>query len=315
MNSFIALFVFLMLGTAAAFQRAAVMQKARVQMSLESAPKKAAAAALAALTTFSAISPAFAITRDELRSLDYLQVKGTGLANRCPEVGGAGSDTFVVGLNKQLVDVCIEPKVFQVAEEKSSKKGEAKKEFVNTKLMTRQTYSLDGISGSIGAGADGKLVFTEEDGIDYAATTVQTPGGERVPFLFTVKELVAKASSTGNSIAPGFQFGGSFTVPSYRTGLFLDPKGRGMTTGYDMAVALPGLQSGTEVDAELFKENNKVFDVLKGKIEFEVNKVNAADGEIGGVFVSTQPSDTDMGAKEPKTILLKGVFYGRVADK
>jgi len=58
-----------------------------------------------------------------------------------------------------------------------------------------------------------------------------------------------------------------------------------------------------------------VFDVLKGKIEFEVNKVNAADGEIGGVFVSTQPSDTDMGAKEPKTILLKGVFYGRVADK
>lgn len=47
-------------------------------------------------------------------------------------------------------------------------------------------------------------------------------------------------------------------VPSYRTGLFLDPKGRGMATGYDMAVALPALQTGEEGDAELFNENNKV---------------------------------------------------------
>jgi len=29
--------------------------------------------------------------------------------------------------------------------------------------------------------------------------------------------------------------------------------------------------------------------------------VNQELGEIGGVFVSKQPSDTDMGAKEPKT--------------
>jgi len=313
MNSFVTLFVFMLLGAAAAFQTAA-LQKAKVSMSLEGVQKKAATAAIAALASFSAISPAFAITRDELRSLDYLQVKGTGLANRCPEVSGAGKDSLNIGGNKALVDLCIEPKVFQVAEEKTGKKGETKKEFVNTKLMTRQTYTLDGISGSIGV-ADGKVVFTEEDGIDYAATTVQTPGGERVPFLFTIKELVAKASTSGSSITPGFQLGGNFVVPSYRTGLFLDPKGRGMNTGYDMAVALPGLQSGVEGDKELFGENNKVFDVLQGKIEFEVNKVNAAEGEIGGVFVSTQPSDTDMGAKTPKTILLKGIWYGRVADK
>merc|ERR1711957_403215 len=62
----------------------------------------------------------------------------------------------------------------------------------------------------------------------------------------------------------------------------------------------------------LFKETNKVFDVGKGAIEMEVNKVNQELGEIGGVFVSKQPSDTDMGAKAPKTILLKGVFYGKV---
>lgn len=30
-----------------------------------------------------------ALTKDELSSLSYLQVKGTGLANRCPEVSRA----------------------------------------------------------------------------------------------------------------------------------------------------------------------------------------------------------------------------------
>lgn len=84
-------------------------------------------------------------------------------------------------------------------------------------------------------------------------------------------------------------------------------------------------------------------------------QVNQELGEIGGVFVSKQPSDTDMGAKEPKTdggerererdcssqdaeskaverirgrevrgiclplildrtILLKGIFYGKVVN-
>jgi photosystem II oxygen-evolving enhancer protein 1 len=147
-------------------------------------------------------------------------------------------------------------------------------------------------------------------GIDYAATTVQLPGGERVPFLFTVKDLVAKGN--GPAFKPGFQMGGTFKTPSYRTGLFLDPKGRGGTTGYDMAVALPGLQSGEEGDDDLFKENNKTFDVTDGKIEFEVNKVNTEEQEIGGVFVATQLSDTDMGSKVPKKVLTKGIFYARV---
>jgi len=94
--------------------------------------------------------------------------------------------------------------------------------------------------------------------------------------------------------------------------VFLDPKGRGATSGYDQAVALPGLQTGVEGDAELFKENNKQFTVSKGNIELEINKVNAEDGEIGGVFVSQQDTDTDMGSKAPKKILLKGIFYGKI---
>ena len=62
------------------------------------------------------------------------------------------------------------------------------------------------------------MEFKEEDGIDYAAVTVQLAGGERVPFLFTIKELDAKGNLDG--------FGGDFLVPSYRGSSFLDPKVR-----------------------------------------------------------------------------------------
>merc|ERR1712066_890887 len=143
----------------------------------------------------------------------------------------------------------------------------------------------------------------EKDGIDYAPTTVQLPGGERVPFLFTVKNLVATSGAATSSIDPGLTFAGKFTVPSYRTGLFLDPKGRGTTTGYDQAVQLPALQA--RGDEELFKENNKIFEVLQGSVELEVTKVNNELKEIGGVFVHNQPSDTDLGSKVPTNLMLK----------
>lgn len=253
-----------------------------------------------------AAAPAQALTKSEVNSLSYLQVKGTGLANRCPEVLGDGTITPKTG--QKLVEMCIEPKAFAV-EEEVGRGGKTEKKFVNSKVMTRQTYTLDGVEGNLDV-SSGKIVFSEKEGIDYAACTVQLPGGERVPFLFTVKDLVAKGN--GGEFKPGFQMGGEFTTPSYRTGLFLDPKGRGGTTGYDMAVALPGLQSGEEGDDEMFKENNKVFDVTTGRIEMEVNKVNIGESEIGGVFVATQLGDTDMGSKVPKKVLTKGIFYARV---
>jgi photosystem II oxygen-evolving enhancer protein 1 len=253
-----------------------------------------------------AVSPAQALTKSEVNQLSYLQVKGTGLANRCSEV--IGEDSITPKAGQRLVDMCLEPKAWAV-EEEIGKGGQTQKKFVNSKVMTRQTYTLDGIEGNL-VSEGGNIVFKEKEGIDYAATTVQMPGGERVPFLFTVKDLVAKGN--GGSFKPGFQMGGEFSVPSYRTGLFLDPKGRGGTTGYDMAVALPGLQSGEEGDDEMFKENNKTFDVTTGRIEMEVNKVNAEEQEIGGVFVATQLGDTDMGSKVPKKILTKGIFYAKV---
>eukprot|EP00536_Pseudo-nitzschia_multiseries_P011104 jgi/Psemu1/243554/estExt_Genewise1.C_3620048 len=278
-----------------------------LQMSLKDDLMTAGKAAVAGAVVFGAMaSPAQALTKAETNSLTYLQVKGTGLANRCPEV--IGEDSIKPTTGQKLVEMCIEPKAWAV-EEEIGRGGKTEKKFVNSKVMTRQTYTLDGVEGDI-ENSGGAIVFKEKEGIDYAATTVQLPGGERVPFLFTVKDLVAKGS--GDTFKPGFQMGGDFSVPSYRTGLFLDPKGRGGTTGYDMAVALPGLQSGEEGDDELFRENNKTFDVTTGRIEMEVNKVNSEDGEIGGVFVATQLGDTDMGSKIPKKVLTKGIFYARV---
>lgn len=304
----------LALTSAAAFVQGPVSRQARAApvMAIQDNAARAAAALAAGTLLLSPFgNAAQAITSDTRNQLSYEQVKGTGLANRCNEVVGDGS--ISIGGGMQMENFCMEPKAWSVEEEVVNKKGEIVKSFVGTKLMTRQTYTLDAMNGPIEV-KDGKITFTEKDGIDYAAVTVQLPGGERVPFLFTAKELVAKASAGGSTITPGFQMGGAFTVPSYRTGLFLDPKGRGMTTGYDMAQALPALQTGAE-EAELFNENNKVFDVFQGNVEFEVSKVDADAGEIGGVFVSTQPSDTDMGGKDPKNVLSKGIFYGKIVKE
>jgi len=297
----------LLVASASAFAPATSNSRATgLQMSLKDDLANVGKAALAgAIAVGVAAAPAQALTKSQINELSYLQVKGTGLANRCAEV--IGEDSIKPTASNRLTNMCIEPKAWAV-EEEIGRAGKTEKKFVNSKVMTRQTYTLEGIEGKLSN--NGGIVFTEQEGIDYAPTTVQLPGGERVPFLFTVKDLVAKGN--GDAFKPGFQMGGDFNTPSYRTGLFLDPKGRGGTTGYDMAVALPGLQSGEEGDAELFGENNKTFDVTQGRIEMEVNKVNAEESEIGGVFVATQLGDTDMGSKVPKKILTKGIFYAKI---
>lgn len=281
---------------------------------LSSTAAQSIAVGTLAAAAFVLPNPAQALTRSDIDQLTYSQVKGTGVANRCPEVEGTkGMIKLDSGKTYRMVDLCLEPKKFLVEEESQSKKGEVKKQFVDTKLMTRATYTLTGIESDMEV-TDSNITIKEKEGIDYAATTVQLPGGERVPFLFTVKNLVAKAD--GSDITTATEFGGQFKVPSYRTGLFLDPKGRGGVTGYDMAVALPALEAdGGDGQDELFKETNKVFEVTDGAIEMAVQKIDPASNEIGGVFVSEQLSDTDMGAKAPKKILLKGVFFARVEEQ
>ena len=216
--------------------------------------------------------PARAITAEQFSQLTYWQVKGSGLANRCPTVESNG-DSVPVSSGSKIINMCFEPKSFAV--EAETRKG---KEFVTTKLLTRQTYTLAFIEGGL---TPSPITFQEKEGMDFAATTVQLPDGERVPFLFTVKNLVAKGD--GSAFKPGFTWGGEFDVPSYRTGGFLDPKGRGLFLGYDQS-GLPVQAEGTGQGKEdnPFNEANKVFDIGKGAIEMEVNKVWGA--ELAGCF-------------------------------
>ncbi len=266
---------------------------------------KAAAVALATAALVASAAQAEGtpkrLTFEEINSLTYNEVKGSGTANQCPALASPAVDGFKFAAgNYQIKKLCLEPTKFQVKAESPFKSGE--KEFQDTKLMTRLTYTLDEIEGPFTVGSDGSVKFKEVDGIDYAATTVQLPGGERVPFLFTIKELEA----TGKPEA----FGGKYLVPSYRGSSFLDPKGRGGSTGYDNAVALPAGGAGDE--EELLKENQKNTAALEGNITFKIVQSNPETGEIGGVFKSLQPSDTDLGSKAPKEVLIEGIFYGQL---
>jgi len=240
------------------------------------------------------------LTFDEIQSKTYLEVKGTGTANQCPTIEG-GVDSFAFKPGKYNAQkLCLEPTSFTVKAEGVAKN--APPEFQNTKLMTRLTYTLDEIEGPFEVTSDGTVKFEEKDGIDYAAVTVQLPGGERVPFLFTIKQLVASGKPDS--------FSGEFLVPSYRGSSFLDPKGRGASTGYDNAVALPAGGRGDE--EELAKENNKSASSSKGKITLSVTKTKPETGEVIGVFESVQPSDTDLGAKAPKDVKIQGIWYAQL---
>ena len=41
-------------------------------------------------------------------------------------------------------------------------------------------------------------------------------------------------------------------------------------------------------------------------------QVDPTTGEVAGVFESVQPSDTDMGAKVPKQVMVQGLWYGQL---
>jgi photosystem II oxygen-evolving enhancer protein 1 len=165
------------------------------------------------------------------------------------------------------------------------------------------------VQGDLTINPDNSLTFVEKDGFDFQAITVKLPGGELVPFLFTIKDLVAQTQPNSTSINTSTDFEGKFKVPSYRGASFLDPKGRGVVSGYDNAVALPA-----QADADdLTRTNVKRTEILQGKISLQVSRVDNSTGEIAGTFESEQPSDTDLGAGEPKEVKIRGLFYGRVS--
>lgn len=262
---------------------------------------------LGMLTIFNGES-AFALDREQMT---YDEIVGTGLANSCPTVTSFSRGTIPVESNKtySVSDLCIEPQQYFVKEEPLNKRQAA--EFVEGKLLTRYTSSLEQIRGSIFVDETGVLTLKEKDGIDFQPVTVLLPGGEEVPFFFTIKKFIGKTEPGFTSINSSTDFVGGFKVPSYRGAGFLDPKARGVYTGYDNAVALPASADSKELQ----RTNVKQTPIGKGTLSLQVTQVDGETGEIAGIFESEQPSDTDLGAKNPVDVKIRGIFYARVAPE
>jgi photosystem II oxygen-evolving enhancer protein 1 len=236
-------------------------------------------------------------------NLTYEDIHNTGLANSCPTLPDSARGTIALdpSASYQLREICLHPSEVYVKGEPANKRQEA--QFVQGKILTRFTSSLDQVYGDLTVDGD-KLTFTELGGIDFQPITVLLPGGEEVPFTFSSKELVAESS--GSSFSTSTDFSGSFRAPSYRTSNFLDPKGRGLTTGYSSAVGL--VPAGDEFSGETIKR----YVDGTGNLQLSITKVDAATGEFAGVFTAIQPSDTDMGTKPAVDVKITGELYGRL---
>ena len=244
------------------------------------------------------------------RGLSYDDILNTGIANSCLELPDSSRGTIPIKAGQQysIRDLCIEPREYFVKEEPVSKRQKA--EYIQGKLLTRYTSSLDQIQGTIDTNSDGTLTFTEIDGIDFQPATVLLPGGKEVPFMFTMKKFQGTTVASADSINTSTDFEGEYFVPSYRGQVFLDPKGRSLASGYDNAVALPGLAD----DKRFSNANVKEFVSRKGRMSLNITKIDSETGEIAGVFESEQPSATDLGAEEPEEVKVRGIFYGRVTS-
>lgn len=240
--------------------------------------------------------------------ITYDEILNTGLANKCPVISEFTRGSIPISADQPLaiVDLCLEPQEYFVKEEPVNKRQKA--EYIQGKLLTRDTASLEQIRGTLSVDDKGVLTLTELDGIDFQIATVQLPGGDQVPFFFTIKKLVATTDPGFTAVNTSADFVGKFKVPSYRGASFLDPKGRGLTSGYDNAVALP---AGAD-SKEYTRSNIKNADSDKGEISLQITKVDQDTGEISGVFESEQPSSTDLGAEDPEEVKIRGVFYARL---
>jgi len=244
------------------------------------------------------------------KGLSYDDIVNTGLANSCPQIEQTvrGSLPLSEGNSYELTALCIEPVEYFIKQEPVSRR--AKAQFIEGKSLTRYTSTIDQVRGPIKFNSDGTLTFVEKDGLDFQANTILMPAGEEYPFLFSIKGLKATTGEATNAITTSTDFEGDYRVPPYRTANFLDPKARGLTTGYDSAVAIPSMAD----DESIRKENIKRYVGGVGHISMLVSKVDAETGEISGIFEAVQPSDNDQGTKEPVDVKIRGTFYGIVEE-
>jgi len=227
------------------------------------------------------------------------EVVNTGQANDCPTVtaGSGGS----ISLDGRLTDVCMHPSEVFVKTSASKRKAA---EFVPAKIISpANNTAIDQVYGDLSGNS-----FTAKGGLDFALITVLGPTGEEFPLVFSAKDMVVNSSN--KSLTAGTELTGKTRTPSYRTGDFLDPKSRAKDTGVDYAQGLIALGGD---DEELAKENIKRDLEGEGQITLSIDSVDSNTGEFSGTFVAIQPSDNDLGSKEPVDVKLTGSLYGRKA--
>ena len=244
--------------------------------------------------------PAKTYAFSERGNAQFTDVVNTGKANDCPEIDSSSIGSISLSNGDSLKGICMHPTEVYVKVPGSKRQ---KSEFLSTKIISpRNNTTVTEVYGEIDSGK-----FTEKGGIDFQLITVLTPGGLEVPFAFSAKDLTANIPS---SIEPGTEVSGSTFTPNYRTGDFLDPKARAANTGVEYAQGLVALGGD---DEELAKENIKVDVNGTGTIKLSITSVDSDTDEFAGTFEAIQPSDTDMGSKEPVDVKIIGELYGRKA--
>ncbi len=250
------------------------------------------------IATPSKVSAAF-VLGEERGNAKFAQTVNTGKAGECSTLP-AGSNGSISADGK-IKDLCMQPTDVSVKVAGSKRQ---KADFVPAKIISpRFNSSIGEVYGDLSGGK-----FTAKGGLDFALFTVMGPGGEEFPLVFSAKELVA--TSSGKSIEPGTEFNGTTFVPSYRTGDFLDPKSRAKDTGVDYAQGLVALGGD---DEDLARENVKQDLSGNGVITLSIDSVDANTNQFSGTFVAIQPSDNDLGSKDPTDIKIEGRISGRKA--
>ena len=241
-------------------------------------------------------------------NVTYDDIRNTGKANDCPTLSDSarGSISLTPGDAYELRGICMHPTQVFIKGEPANKRQEA--QFVEGKILTRYTSSLDEVYGTLTVGED-SISFKEEGGIDFQPITVLVPGGEEFPFTFSSKNLDATAN--GAAITTSTDFQGTYRTPSYRTSNFIDPKGRALTTGVDYPQGLIGLGGDYK---ELETENVKRYIDGQGVMSMSITKVDPETGEFAGVFSAIQPSDSDMGGREIVDVKINGELFGRLEE-
>jgi len=243
------------------------------------------------------VSAAF-VKGPERGNARFGNVVNTGKAGEC-KILPAGS-TGSINVDGNFKNLCLQPTEIFVKLSSSKRK---KADFVPAKIISpRFNTSIDEVYGDLSGGK-----FTEKGGIDFSLITVLAPDGDEFPLAFSVKDMVADGSK---SITPGAEFSGSTFTPSYRTGDFLDPKSRAKDTGVEYAQGLVALGGD---DEDLARENVKQDISGKGQITLSIDNVNSETNEFAGTFVAIQPSDNDLGSRDPIDVKITGNLYGRKA--